>query len=130
MSTDQLSLFSSASAPPAAMPARNFDQRDICANRHGGNPQSKAANCRVGYTKAEQRRHVLTFIQVRGALGATTDEVAAGMGKPPNAVSGRLTELKAAGLIVKCGTRRTRSGCSAGVFVDASFAGKEAGESC
>jgi predicted ArsR family transcriptional regulator len=54
----------------------------------------------------------------RFSSGITTDEISNLFGKPPNAISGRLTELKKDGLIVATDRRRkTRTGRYARVFV-------------
>jgi len=91
---------------------------DICAGRHRGNEQSKAAFRSVQPIRAEMCAAVLAFIQSQGASGATNKEIAAHFSKGINAVSGRRSELLADGLIVE--TDRRRDGC--GVVVAPEFA--------
>ena len=79
---------------------------DITANRHRGAATSVDAHCRITAELPERRRQVLEWIRSRGVLGATVHEVAAHFGVSPNVVSGRLTELRVAGLILKNGARR------------------------
>ena len=89
---------------------------DICHNRHRGNPESVAAHA-TGQ-KAQDRERVYTMIQQRGWHGATVDEVAVALGRDPNQISGRFSELKADGRIRKTPRRRvTRTGASAAVCV-------------
>lgn len=91
---------------------------DITARKHGGNPESAAAHRKIAESKAESRNRVLAFAVSRGALGITTDEVAEHFNVPPNAVSGRISELKVLGKLIPTDRRRpTRSGCSARVLV-------------
>lgn len=78
---------------------------DVCANRHGGNSESAKA-----YEKAEsmiphKRAAALRYIASQGERGATAQEYADFLGVGINAVSGRFSELKKAGLIRKVGTR-------------------------
>ena len=74
---------------------------DICANKHGGNEQSEAANERVD--KQKDRAFVLNFIKENGT--GYSKQIARAMNKPLNCISGRLTELKADGEIVSTGTK-------------------------
>lgn len=91
--------------------------RDICARKHGGNEQSKGAfNAKYPFVPS-QRSHVFGRIMLSGNLGRTVDELAQYLETTPNAISGRITELRIMGKIEKRGTRKTRSGCSAAVWV-------------
>lgn len=59
-----------------------------------------------------------TRLRYATKVDVTTDEISTLFGKPPNAVSGRLTELKRDGLLVKTDKRRkTRTGRYARVYV-------------
>jgi hypothetical protein len=90
---------------------------DITANRHGGNSESVKAHKRISSIKSSTRQKIYEYALSRGLVGVTTDEVAEQFETSPNAVSGRLTELKALGLLVKTEIcRKTQSGCSARVF--------------
>lgn len=91
-------------------------QPDICAGRHQGNAESEAAFNDLLPTLTRQRHTVFKLIHQSGGAGLTVHEAAATLGKTPNAVSGRFTELKAAGLITKNGRRPTPTGSSAGVY--------------
>lgn len=96
----------------ATQPLLDFDP---CARKHGGDRESKAAFKRVD--TAGDRRLVLDTIRSFRS-GATLDQVSQALGRTPNQVSGRITELKAMGLIVAPGaTRPTRSGASAKIYV-------------
>ena len=80
---------------------------DICANRHRGNAASRAANRRVA--KSEDRELVLGIIKSKGIT--YSKEIAAIMEKPLHTISGRLSELKALGLIEDTGERVEGCGC-------------------
>lgn len=91
-------------------------KRDICANRHRGDRESQQAFERVDTER--DRAVVLEIIQEQGANGATLDEISAKLDRPPNCLSGRITELKTSGLIRPSGSRRpTRTGSMAKVYV-------------
>lgn len=88
---------------------------DVCARRHGGDPQSAEAFRRGN--KAADRERVYAFIVARGAQGATLDEYSEATGRPPNALSGRFRELFEAKRIYKTlETRPTRTGSPAKVY--------------
>lgn len=95
------------------------DLFDICLNRHRGNQESREANRRV--RKAEQRERALSAILDANSCGITCRELAERWGVGMNTISGRLSELKAEGLVVKAGVR---DGCAVLVgknFVDANL---------
>jgi hypothetical protein len=81
---------------PAKTPA------DVCENRHGGNPHSENANKRV--SKAADREAVYCLIK-QAADGRTLKELCAIMGKTPNQISGRISELRILGKIETIGSR-------------------------
>lgn len=94
---------------------------DICARKHSGNPESAAAN-RSGDRSAQCER-VWKLIYAHGSYGATAHEIAAELRTEVNCISGRFSQLKAAGLIVRVldglgnpVRRETVSGCFAGVY--------------
>lgn len=89
--------------------------RDVCARKHGGNEQSRLAFQTVNLTESQSR--VLSMLESCGDYGLTVDGLSIALNTTPNAVSGRLTELRIKGKIEKRGTRKTRSGCSAAVWV-------------
>jgi predicted ArsR family transcriptional regulator len=87
-----------------------FDwSRDITANRHRNNPQSIAAN--QATNKARDRKRILEHLET--VKDATCEEVSIATGISYQTASGRMSELKAAGLIVPGEKRKTTSGCSA-----------------
>jgi len=90
--------------------------RDVCARRHRGNPQSRAANVRVHRAKYECRAAVYAWILEQGSAGATCEEVSRALGMRYTTTSGRISELKADGWLVPAGkTRKTSTGATAGV---------------
>lgn len=80
---------------------------DVCANRHRGNAESRAANP-TREAKAQSHELILAELRLRGPM--TSVELAAAMGTRVNCISGRLSELKAAGRIRKTG--EIRDGCA------------------
>jgi hypothetical protein len=78
---------------------------DPCERKHGGNAESRAAWQRASRGVAGARADVLRVIREADG-GATSKEVAAALGRGLNAISGRLTELAAAGAIRRTGERR------------------------
>jgi len=87
---------------------------DPC-RRAGDNAESAQAFRRIAPRLSEARAAVLHAIENAGNLGATIHDVCAaltldrGLPVPPNGISGRLTELRQAGLIYRCGRR---AGCA------------------
>lgn len=79
---------------------------DITANKHHSHPASVAANETVD--KSRDRKRVLDFIRLRGVTHSK--EIARGLDKPLNLVSGRISELKKAGVIQETGERE--DGCA------------------
>lgn len=96
-----------------------FDYVDVCARRHRGSPESRAANLDRRAHAAEQRARVHRAIIDAGAHGITADELAERWKVGPNAISGRFTELCASGVIVASGHRLTRAGSRARVWREA-----------
>jgi len=82
---------------------------DICANRHGGDAQSKAANARTNKFKDGQR--ILWLMYVAG--DQTCEEASIALDMPYTTASARFSDLKRAGLIEPTVRRKTRSGCTA-----------------
>lgn len=88
---------------------------DICRNKHGGIDTSVEANAAV--RKARDRELIYGYIKESKHYGHTLDELSVLLNRPPNAISGRITELKAIGKIVASDRRRaTRTGCNARVY--------------
>lgn len=85
-----------------------FAFEDICSNKHRGASTSVAANKRADRGKPQWRYLCLDYIRRNGT--ATSAEICKHFDKTPNALSGRLSELKAAKLIEETG--ETRNGCA------------------
>lgn len=79
---------------------------DPCAARHLGAAESCDAWRRLLADLPERRAAVLAEIASAGPEGMTVIECAAALATTPNVVSGRFTELRAAGLIRRRGDRR------------------------
>lgn len=79
---------------------------DICSSRHRGNACSRAANPSAGQKSRDQK--AVEEIIRRSPNGATVHEIASKMGKAINAISGRISELKAKGIVIVNGRR---NGC-------------------
>lgn len=84
---------------------------DITSNKHGGNAESVAAYKTIAHTLANRQNDVLSAF-LRHPSGMTSKEVAEWLESPLNAISGRISELKAMGKIQQVGRR---NGC--GVYV-------------
>lgn len=90
---------------------------DVCARKHGGNPESQEAFASIRDRLSQRQSVVLKYLRELGDYGATVDQIARNFDTNPNNISGRVTELKIKGLVEKRGRRRTRSGCMASVIV-------------
>jgi predicted ArsR family transcriptional regulator len=101
---------------------------DICARKHRGSPESIAAFGRIEGHIAREQALVFSTL-ARHKDGLTAQEVEEILELSCCSVSARMAELKKSGAIVRklAGIdqdgrpvylrRRTRSGCSAGVYV-------------
>ena len=78
---------------------------DICINRHQGNPQSQFANKKV--MKQKDRQFIVDYLTQNGK--SYSKRIARAMNKQLNQISGRLSELKAEGIIE--GTDEVVEGC-------------------
>jgi ATP-dependent RNA circularization protein (DNA/RNA ligase family) len=90
---------------------------DVCANKHGGNSESQAANEQVEPRKHEDCRRILAFLRQRGDLGATVKEVSKGLPLHYTTASARLSDLKVQNLITRKGEER-REGCAVLILVN------------
>jgi hypothetical protein len=82
---------------------------DPCARKHGGNPNSVAANLKAQQFKETHRERIRSQIAACGFAGATLKELKIVKGDRylyPNELSPRLTELVAMQLIFVSGRRR------------------------
>ena len=80
---------------------------------------SRAAYASVEPELPRLRADVLKFIRRCGKQGATCDEIEAGLGMSHQTVSARVNELMNTERIVDVGRRKTRSGRTAFVWIDA-----------
>jgi hypothetical protein len=97
--------------------------------RHGGNPESIEAHESIKDYKQRVRLAIYAVARRRGSTGITADEVSAEWGSSHNHVAPRMTELKAAGLLVPTQIRRkTRAGRWARVLVIKGVETSEAGQ--
>jgi DNA-binding IscR family transcriptional regulator len=88
---------------------------DITISRHRGAATSIAANKTVQPSKAFARGAIIQLMALRemkGDAGTTSYDIEKAFGWPKNVFSGRLTELKKAGLIVPV-KGEIRNGCQA-----------------
>jgi hypothetical protein len=85
---------------------------DICQNNHGGNEYSAAAH-RVT-NKEGKFRKIVDFLCVNGP--ATCEEIVNSTGMVHQTASARVSELKAANVVVAIGERKTSRGCNAQVW--------------
>jgi hypothetical protein len=85
-----------------------MERTDITARKHGGVQESADANPAEA-DKYRDRVIVLGYV-IACPNGVTSKEVAASMGKPLNAISGRFSELQKSNQIQKSGLRR--DGCA------------------
>lgn len=82
---------------------------DICANRHAGDAQSKAANARTN--KERDAARIIRLLHTYWDL--TSYEASYILRMPYTTASARFSDLKRAGLIEPTVRRKTRSGCTA-----------------
>jgi Fic family protein len=78
------------------------------------NPESLEAGQSID--KSAVRDLIEKFIRERGTKGATCDEIEAKLKMRHQTVSARITEMKRSGVLIKLGTRNTRSGRKAAVL--------------
>jgi hypothetical protein len=79
---------------------------DVCARKHGGNAESRAANRRIHEHKESLRNDVLNMYIRVGFPGLTCQEVALLLDKKMHSISARLRELEELGKVVKTSRRR------------------------
>lgn len=90
---------------------------DVCARKHGGNQNSRAANLRIHPHKESDREAIRIQVAAMGFAGLTLKEIRIihptaqpERWKYPNEISGRITALKALGQIFDSG--RERGNCT------------------
>lgn len=89
-----------------------LQQKDICENRHQGNPFSVQANHKPN-KEAQQAR----IVEALRAVQPTSCEALEGAtGLSHQSCSARISELKREGKIVICGEGKTRSGSGCAVY--------------
>lgn len=79
---------------------------DICASKHGGNQESKAAFERGKASHSKQRESVYNTIKTRPKTGFTCREICARLDLEMNVASARMAELKKAKRLESTGVRR------------------------
>lgn len=84
---------------------------DICANRHGGDAQSKAANASTN--KQRDAAEILGLMEFGKSDDYTCQEASDILKMPYTTASARFSDLKRDGLIEPTTRRKTRSGCTA-----------------
>lgn len=99
----------------------NLPLWDICARKHGGNPQSVKANVIAHKYKLSARQRILEELQRQPSWGAestghTCEELECWTGLSHQTCSARLSELRREGKIKVVGERMTRSGSPAAVY--------------
>lgn len=77
---------------------------DICQNRHKNNPQSVEVNKTID--KAAWRQKICAYAET--VKDFTLNEMCRHFGKEKNCLSGRLSEMKMAGLLEDTGNTRER----------------------
>jgi len=82
--------------------------KDTTYNRHRGNAESNSAFATIQDTLSLRQNDVLEAFSLIG-YPATSKEITNWLQSPLNAISGRITELKAKGLIKQIGRR---DGCA------------------
>jgi hypothetical protein len=91
------------------------DKDDICANRHGGNEFSDAANLAVAPFKPTIRQRILDLLEEHPE-GLICEEIEQKLGLVRSTASARMAELKALDLVEENGSRKTSRGKLAGVW--------------
>lgn len=87
-------------------------------SRGRANPESKEAHEKLKPSKKVDRARIWVFIHASGKQGRTLEQCAWECGKPPSAISGRLTELMAQGMIWKKEEKgQTTSGNKCSIYV-------------
>jgi len=85
-----------------------MNQNDICQERHRSNSESTAANP-SSVVKQRDRRRVYELLKHNEKYwpgeGSTSKEIASKMGRKLHCISGRISELKQAGLVIVKGRR-------------------------
>lgn len=101
---------------PTLFPEMKKREPDICRRKHGGAETSVEADKAV--KKEADQKLILGYITAAKAFGMTLDELSIQLDRPPNRISGRLTELRMNGQIVISDlVRPTRTGCKSRVYV-------------
>ena len=90
--------------------------KDICARRHKGSPESTGANKRIAPLKEGLRRKVYVFISLFGPQGASCEDVERGLGLKHQTASARVSELRRDGWIASVGRGKTSSGAGCTLF--------------
>ena len=79
-----------------------METNDICQNRHKGNTNSARVNPSAAFKKRDRAK---VYEIIKRSFGITSKEIAELMHRRLNCISGRISELKQAGLVVVDGRR-------------------------
>jgi len=79
-----------------------METNDICQNRHKGNVNSKRVNPTAAFKKRDRTK---VYEIIKRSSGITSKEIAEIMHRRLNCISGRISELKQAGLVIVIGRR-------------------------
>ncbi len=91
----------------AVLSYEEFCELDITSSRHGGNEESMAAFEKASLHIHDRHRTILRLYERHGSMSAK--EVAQALGRTLNAISGRISELKAGLYLEPIGLRREGS---------------------
>lgn len=83
------------------------DVVDVTERKHGGNPESEAANLAAAENKSKFRKVIFDWFLGNGPAIAE-DCLAAFPGLRYSTVTARISELRRDGMLVKIGTRATK----------------------
>lgn len=100
------------------MQSELFDPTRDDPSKSHANPESSAAHEKIKPTKGTDRARIWVLIHESGGVGMTLERLAWRMARTPSAISGRLTELMAQGMIWKKTEKgTTTSGNSCSIYV-------------
>jgi hypothetical protein len=91
---------------------------DADPSKAHNNPESAQAHAKIRPSKKIDRLRIWTLIHESGKVGMTLEQLAWRLGKVPSAISGRLTELSAQGMIRRKEEKgQTTSGNSCSIWI-------------
>jgi hypothetical protein len=99
---------------PGGQVAIDEAEADICARNHKNNPESVAAHQTATKGREKAKNAIQGHLRLSNGLSRESLEQLTGLSH--QTCSARLAEMRQDGQIVKCGTTKTRSGCSASLY--------------